>query len=1119
MNGRHPSDPNVRENDTPRERLDQYIRGGWTMEDAVNQLAIDFPGHLHTEILDQITNPNNPLGSPRYVLRPAVVGGAPIGGDPNEGWQGQPRGNDDEDDDYYEPDPYHEDVGGPVEGGDEETEEGEEEDELYNEEEGGQGGEGVEDEEGSSPYSNDPEDPNYLKFQEAPPGANPPQIGPHGVLGQMWNFPNEPRLADTQPIDLASIGIGAPRPQHLVQLRQAVRDAASNPERGNPLETQDTPPSHRPLRPTAGGGARAGQRGRDNHGNGFGNGPITNQNSTMNPIAPDFVPPCGRGRSRSNDLMAPSLAIPGDNSSAPVSGPSTPGGRGCSQSVDMWTTPPEGLGNTSSPHASGATTPTGQGTRRYPGVFNSPGPRRGTISTPPTNRGHSHSPFAAMNDLRPGTLGNSPWGPPPRRRTAGASNNTPFNPAAPPGPLPAIAGSLPDQPIFATPVQPPAATGDPPSTGNPAVPAVPITAGLPGTFAALNPDLSDVDIQQALLLHVLNMDARLGTLERSHATLAANLTHHTAIYRSDQAVLLPALQQFARAAQDQHTFTRATLTGQEAQRAWRRNMDRSMRGHRRAERSLSDMYALLNQHQAELERGMIRLADESEELGGHVQHVRVDVRELRIGVEELRGLHRDLVRHLGRFVGAWEVESSFMQANQMMILAMVSWLEPVAICFQFFGWVLGLFAFWRWGRTEDARRPPHEMAPRGPQGPPPPPSPPLADGNQAGRAPPPGGPGGGGGGDDPDDGGGDGGGGDGDGGGEGGDGDNGGNEGGDGGGRNGGAAGDQQPPDQPAELDAPGPAGGQTAAQAAAQAAILRAAAQQAALDQAASGPSIPTQQPPAVPLPGHVGSPFRPDGLPWETYNRPVDRRPSDPDYEPPTPLFANQNREQSRTGIEVFVQRDQRAIATAGASRGRAKNTLISLFLLLALALNIYWFIYPDSFNYRVLYGGAAPAEMTTGAGYAMMAWPNGYTRGEKPGRGAWLDEPVMRALFGAQKEARTISSLASQSAESALACAKLVHEKDGNSATTKAKEDWHGKATDTQGKCKRAVELGAEVSEKMSALAGRLEWVFGERWWGTLTGEERRGWRTVLAEAEGKAGEITVTTDVARKTGTAG
>jgi hypothetical protein len=128
-------------------------------------------------------------------------------------------------------------------------------------------------------------------------------------------------------------------------------------------------------------------------------------------------------------------------------------------------------------------------------------------------------------------------------------------------------------------------------------------------------------------------------------------------------------------------------------------------------------------------------------------------------------------------------------------------------------------------------------------------------------------------------------------------------------------------------------------------------------------------------------------------------------------------------------------------------------------------------------------------------------------------------MRALFSAQKEARTLSALASQSAESALACAKLVHE----SVTTKAKEDWYGKASyDWEEKCKRAVKLSADVAEEMAGLAGRLEWVFGERWWGTVRVEEGRGGRTVRAEAmggENVVGEMTMTVDVARKTETAG
>jgi len=121
-------------------------------------------------------------------------------------------------------------------------------------------------------------------------------------------------------------------------------------------------------------------------------------------------------------------------------------------------------------------------------------------------------------------------------------------------------------------------------------------------------------------------------------------------------------------------------------------------------------------------------------------------------------------------------------------------------------------------------------------------------------------------------------------------------------------------------------------------------------------------------------------------------------------------------------------------------------------------------------------------------------------------------MRALFRSQKEARTISALASQSAESALACARLVDD----SVTTKAKEDWYGKSShDWEGKWGRAVKLRADVAEKMVGWAGRLEWVFGERRWGTVRAEEGRGGRTAVAEAMGGdnvVGEMTMMADVA-------
>jgi hypothetical protein len=124
-------------------------------------------------------------------------------------------------------------------------------------------------------------------------------------------------------------------------------------------------------------------------------------------------------------------------------------------------------------------------------------------------------------------------------------------------------------------------------------------------------------------------------------------------------------------------------------------------------------------------------------------------------------------------------------------------------------------------------------------------------------------------------------------------------------------------------------------------------------------------------------------------------------------------------------------------------------------------------------------------------------GYTKAAPPGRGAWLDEHVMEALFGAQQEAQTVSALAAQSAEIVVACAKFVE--NGNGRKEELKQYWYGKPTkDTEGACRKAVRLAAESAEKMKGLAVRLEWVLGEKWWATLTSTERGMWtKTSIGE----------------------
>jgi hypothetical protein len=250
--------------------------------------------------------------------------------------------------------------------------------------------------------------------------------------------------------------------------------------------------------------------------------------------------------------------------------------------------------------------------------------------------------------------------------------------------------------------------------------------------------------------------------------------------------------------------------------------------------------------------------------------------------------------------------------------------------------------------------------------------------------------------------------------------------------------------------------------------------------------------QPAARLAPGQIGSPIRIGGRPYQPY-----RRPSDPNHEPLIPLFSE--RESSASGRQVII---------------------ICFFIALIILTWGVKYFQPDLWASHVPYV-APTATRHPGASV-------GYKRAAAPGMGAWLDEPVMKAMFGAQNDAQSVAALAAESAESVIACAKLVEDSSG--VTTQLKQDWHGVLTrDTEGTCKKAVQLGAEAAEKMKALAGRLEWVFGEKWWATLTSTERSVWKTAIGEGvKMAAGEVVVdettmatmiATEIVTETGTAG
>jgi hypothetical protein len=1146
MDGRSPEDlGRDRDVNQPMERLRLLIQEGYSQEDARQQLATEYPDFDFFEMQQEFNDHPEPQGSPPWFrpippadfLSPEEYDEDEDGG-PNEGWNDNRVGSEE---DYEDVDSFaggdngdldvavesernsETEREGEIYGQGEYGEIGEEENELYDEDEDGQSfqdgnnnlwqlqqllqqfpqqellqqqqqvqqeqQEYGEEQEVISDYSNDPEDLNYGNPAPTLSGDMPPQLGLQGAFNQLWDF----TTTNNPPENPSAIGLTSPELGYLEQPRNTIQNSPHNID-----------------------GLSLG-----NYGNAFSNRPTTTPDNSSINIGPGFRSPTptnrgrgrGRERSQSNDLV---------DSPQGVLGSTLPASRGHSQSAADPNSILSPQGPVFSTLAGRSTGSLGSDFRQFNTRATS-GSRRGTITTPPRNRGHSRSPLTPRprrNEWNPGQPGNSPWGPL-LYHNRGASNLTPSESEHPSGsdPLPTITGSPPNQPAFATPAQPGDASND--ATGNVSSDNNPLNAGPPGTFATNNPDLSDVDIDQGIYLLLINTNHRLVVLERSAAALNNSILEHTALYRSDQATLLPALSLFARTTQDQHTFVRAVLTGQNAQLAWRRDVDRSLR-HLRLNRETID------EQQANISALVV-----------YASETREDVLEMRASLQMV-------AQATARFVGRWDQEREEMHDSQMAILGMVSWLEPVAIAFSLLGWLLGLCAFWRWGRGDggDPNVPPHERALRGNMGsvmpPASSPSPPLGgppqDRNVAGGAPPSAGPvGGNGGGISDGNGGGNGGPSYTGGGGSGGSGEdqrgnrNGADGGGDPGGDDPGNDGARDKVEDQSENSSNESSNGQE-----------EGTGNQPEELPAASWPSSTTSPPH-----GHITSPYRADGLPWQTYNPPdPSRRLSDPLNEtppPPTPLFEAQN-----------LLAGQRVITASRSRRQSAKDKLIIFVVFVVFTISLWDAFYPGTLGtyfeerWKSHYGSFLETSTNSiggeGGGRAYRMGPTGgaqatYTKGTHPIRGAWLDEPVMRALFAAQKEARAVAELAGKSAEGLLGCARLIVETNHNSKEnggisskmTKLKQDWYGRPSyDTEGKCKRAVRLGAEVSEKMARLAGRLEWVFGERWWGTLTGEERRGWRTASGEVEtgmgtkkghGKGDRVpaSTTTDIARMAGT--
>jgi hypothetical protein len=649
-----------------------------------------------------------------------------------------------------------------------------------------------------------------------------------------------------------------------------------------------------------------------------------------------------------------------------------------------------GTGNTPSPPGTGATTPTSHSTSRFSSVF-------------------FHAPVGPSNTSSPSASGTTT---PTSRRTSRYAD-TFANPPGRPSSTPISSGYL-NQPrtgflsnFPTTPSTPPH-----PPIGTP--PAGPSITSNPAA-AARSTDHIETEIH--------DIGGLLTTLEQS-------ITHLTASYQSDQRVLLPALAQFARAANDQQTFSKAVLTGQEVREQWHHNVDINLGAINSERQRMSDNIDHIVQDQQEV---MAHMRHWDRVHGLHQENLELLSRAQVNMVGNLHNIHI----HLQRFVSAWDTNRTAVEENQRLILSQVSWLEPVALFFQFWGWFLRPFAVWRWWRA-GRDGPPHRW---GPGGPPP--------------SPPPGGDGGGGGG-------------------------------GDGdvfGGQGGGVGADQQ-------------AGNQGGGQGGQQTGRVAVGGQQVGNQQA--GGAQPAVQQAAQPAPGQFGSPFRADGIPYQPY-----RPPGTPDHEPIIPLF-------------LKGQGTERAEREA--RRCRIMIDGIGSFLLgIILLANAVKYFYPELWAFYVPYLAVPTFRQYPGA------IPD-YTSAASPGPGAWLDEPVMKALFGARKEALTVAALAAQSVESVVACAKLVE--DGNHLTTLLKEDWYEKLTkDTEGTCKTAVALGAEAAERMKALAGRLEWVLGEKWWATLTSKERSTRKTVVEErvqiATGEivVDEITMAATMATETVTAG
>ena len=237
-----------------------------------------------------------------------------------------------------------------------------------------------------------------------------------------------------------------------------------------------------------------------------------------------------------------------------------------------------------------------------------------------------------------------------------------------------------------------------------------------------------------------------------------------------------------------------------------------------------------------------------------------------------------------------------------------------------------------------------------------------------------------------------------------------------------------------------------------------------------------------APPAPGQYGRNLRADGLPWQPY-----RRPSHPEFQPIIPLFS-----QTRTEAPGTDAPRLEAAKSLPYRRSTTLNVIIYTVLFVMVICNCLKIFFPEVWALYALSSSPTLTSSQTLGSRSRSAVEIGSNGG------AWVDEHVMKALFAIKNEAQAVAALAAQNVVNLQACLNLVE--GGDNVMTKLKEEWYeNMKTNIDVKCKKAAKMGSNAADEMKGLAGRLEWILGEKWWGTKAPVERSATKTVTEGAK--------------------